>query len=87
MRFYPLGSSSLNQVYNNSLAVTASISSYSATASYGARVVTASHALQGVRGPDGSTGVCSYPLGPQGDVGLPGFGGPSGGVSIAVAKP
>jgi len=39
MRFYPFGSSSLNQTYNTSLATTASIASYALSASYGLRAV------------------------------------------------
>lgn len=87
MRFYPLGSSSLNQVYNTSLAVTASISSYAASASYGVRVLSASFANQRSPGTPGANGTCSYTAGPTGDIGLTGVGGGSGGVSVAVATP
>lgn len=87
MRFYPLGSSSLNQVYNTSLAVTASISSYAESASYGVRVLSASFANQRSPGTPGANGTCSYTAGPTGDIGLTGVGGGSGGVSVAVATP
>lgn len=83
MRFYPFGSSSLNQVYNTTLAITASISSYALTASYGLRVVTASYALSGSPGVDGTDGTCSYTPGPDGLRGPTGFTGTRGGVSIA----
>lgn len=83
MRLYPFGSSSLNQIYNTDLATTASISAYAETASFGIRVVTASYALQGVRGINGLAGSCSYQPGESGDIGPVGFGGSNGGVSIA----
>ncbi len=83
MRFYPFGSSSLNQVYNTTLATTASISDYAQTASYGIRIVTASYALSGSPGINGSPGTCSYLPGTTGDTGLQGLGGTRGGVSIA----
>lgn len=83
MRVYPFGSSSLNQVYNPTAATTASIARYADTAQYGIRVVTASHAINGVRGTDGNNGVCLYTPGPTGDTGPDGFGGTAGGVSVA----
>ena len=87
MRFYPLGSSSLNQVYNTTLAVTASVSSYAASASYGVRVLSASFANQRSPGTPGTNGTCSYATGPTGDIGLTGVGGGNGGVSVPVATP
>jgi hypothetical protein len=83
MRFYPFGSSSLNQVYNITSAITSSISDYAITASYGFRIVTASHALSGVPGINGAEGSCSFVAGPTGDTGPVGFGGSVGGQSIA----
>lgn len=85
MRFYPFGSSSLNQLYNNTLATTASVSSYAASASYGVRVASASFAVSGTRGPNGNVGVCNYVAGPTGDTGPTGFTGTTGGVSVALA--
>lgn len=82
MRFYPFGSSSLNQLYNPALAITASVSLYAITASYGIRVVTASYALSGSAGIPGIPGTCSYLPGTQGETGSLGFGGPAGGVSV-----
>lgn len=87
MRFYPLGSSSLNQLYNTTLAVTASISSYAASASYGVRVLSASYADARLPGLPGAAGTCSYSSGSTGDIGLTGIGGPGGGVSVTVPKP
>ena len=87
MRFYPLGSSSLNPVYNTTLVVTASVSSYAASASYGVRVLSASFANQRSPGTPGANGTCSYTAGLTGDVGLAGVGGPNGSVSVAVATP
>lgn len=87
MRFYPLGSSSLNQIYNTTLAVTASVTSYAASASYGVRVLSASFANQRSPGTPGTNGTCSYTAGSTGDIGLAGVGGPNGGVSVAVATP
>lgn len=87
MQFYPLGSSSFNQIYNTTLAVTASVSSYAETASYGLRVVTASHALSGFPGINGNAGTCSFTPGPTGDTGLTGFGGSPGGISVVIPKP
>jgi hypothetical protein len=83
MRFYPFGSSSLNQIYNAALAQTASIASYSATASYGVRILSASQATNGLRGENGTDGVCNPLAGPQGPTGSVGFGGSPGGVSVA----
>lgn len=82
MRFYPFGSSSLNQIYNTTLAVTASVSQYAATASYGVLVATASYALSGIPGVNGLPGSCSYLPGTDGDKGPNGFGGNEGGTSI-----
>ena len=82
MRFYPFGSSSLNQVYNPSAAVTASVSLYAASASYGILVVTASYALAGTQGASGSEGSCSYLPGPTGPTGPQGPGGLLGGVAV-----
>ena len=87
MRFYPFGSSSLNQIYNPLAAVTASISTYAASASYGIRVLSASLATNGVPGVNGTNGTCSFTPGLTGDIGFQGFGGPAGGVSTAVGKP
>lgn len=87
MRFYPLGSSSLNQVYNTTLAVTSSVSAYAASASYGVRVLSASFALTGVTGSVGTPGTCSYTSGSTGDIGLTGIGGSNGGISVPVARP
>jgi hypothetical protein len=87
MRFYPFGSSSLNQIYNPSAATTASISSYAASASYGIRVLSASLAINGVPGINGTNGTCSFTPGLTGDIGLQGFGGSAGGVSSVVGKP
>lgn len=87
MRFYPFGSSSLNQIYNTSAATTASISTYAASASYGIRVLSASLAVNGVPGVNGINGTCSFTAGVSGDIGLPGLGGSTGGVSTVVAKP
>ena len=86
MRFYPFGSSSLNQIYNTAAATTASIATYAASASYGVRVVSASLAINGVPGVNGTNGTCSFTPGLTGDIGLQGFGGPAGGVSTVVAK-
>jgi hypothetical protein len=83
MRFYPFGSSSLNQTYNTALATTASLAAYAESASFGIRVVTASYALQGVRGINGLPGSCSYQPGIPGDTGSQGFGGSNGGISLA----
>lgn len=85
MRFYPFGSSSLNQIYNLGLAVTSSLATYAESASYGLRAITASYAISGTRGLDGQSGQCSYPLGPQGDTGSVGFTGTNGGVSLPLA--
>ena len=85
MRFYPFGSSSLNQIYNNTLATTASISRYADSASYAIRVASASFAVSGTRGPNGSPGVCNYIAGPTGDTGPVGFTGAPGGISVALA--
>lgn len=82
MRFYPFGSSSLNQIYNPALITTASLSSYAASASYGLTAVTASYALSGSPGIPGAPGVCNYLPGSQGPTGLAGFGGAIGGTSI-----
>lgn len=87
MRFYPFGSSSLNQVYNSTLAVTASLSSYAASASYAIRINSASYAISGSPGPAGVDGTCSFTPGITGDVGLQGFGGSAGGVSLPVGVP
>lgn len=87
MQFYPLGSSSFNQIYNTALAITASVANYAETASYGVRIVTASYALQGVPGLEGNPGTCSYVPGDTGNAGPSGFTGGSGGVSTAVATP
>lgn len=84
MRFYPFGSSSLNQTYNPALAVTASISDYALSASYGIRVVTASYALAGVSGLTGNPGTCSYQAGPTGPTGSVGRTGAPGSISIAL---
>lgn len=83
MRVYPFGSSSLNVVYNPTAATTASLARYADAAQYGIRVVTASHAIDGVRGTNGNNGVCLYTPGPTGDKGPDGFGGGGGGVSVA----
>jgi hypothetical protein len=83
MRFYPLGSSSLNQIYNPTLATTASVSLYAETGSYSIRIVSASHAINGVRGIDGTPGICDPQVGLQGPTGSIGFGGAVGGISIA----
>lgn len=83
MRFYPFGSSSLNQVYNPGAALTASVSDYADTASYTRNVLTASYAINGVKGLNGAPGSCSYLPGPQGGTGSVGFGGNIGGVSVA----
>jgi glyoxylate carboligase len=85
MRFYPFGSSSLNQVYNPSAATTASLSSYALSASYGVRVTTASYAVSGTRGPNGDIGVCIYVPGPTGDNGPTGFTGTNGVDSLPLA--
>jgi hypothetical protein len=82
MRFYPFGSSSLNQVYNSAVIVTASVSNYAASASYGLTAVTASYALSGSPGIPGTPGSCSYLPGPQGPTGSTGLGGAIGGISI-----
>lgn len=87
MRFYPFGSSSLNQTFNPSVATTASIAQYAASASYGIRAVSASFALNGVKGLNGVPGTCSYTPGQTGDIGLEGIGGSPGGISVAVPKP
>lgn len=81
MRFYPFGSSSLNQVYNPGAALTASLASYADTAGYTIRVLTASYAIDGVRGIDGQPGSCSYQPGLPGGTGPDGFGGNPGGQS------
>lgn len=81
MRFYPFGSSSLNQIYNTRTIVSASSATYALTASFGTRVVTASYALTGVPGINGLPGSCSYLPGDPGDPGPQGFGGNVGGVS------
>ena len=83
MRFYPLGSSSLNQIYNTTSVTTASLSSYARSGSYGVRVVSASRAITGVSGANGSSGICDPQPGLQGPTGSIGFGGAIGGVSIA----
>lgn len=85
MRFYPFGSSSLNPAYNVGAVVSASVSQYAASASYGITVVSASHALTGVQGADGLNGSCSYFPGPQGPTGSQGLQGAAG--SISVAQP
>jgi hypothetical protein len=87
MRFYPFGSSSLNQIYNPSAATTASISNYAASASYGIRVLSASLAINGIPGVNGINGTCSFTPGLTGDIGLQGIGGSAGGVSSVVGKP
>ena len=83
MRFYPFGSSSLNQVYNPSGAITASVSQYAETASFTRNILSASYAINGVPGLSGSNGSCSYQAGPQGPTGSVGFSGALGGISIA----
>lgn len=87
MRFYPFGSSSLNQIYNTTLAVTASTSTYAASASYAIRIVSASYAISGSRGVAGVNGSCSFTPGLTGDIGLQGIGGSAGGVSLPVGVP
>ncbi len=82
MRFYPLGSSSLNTTYNTSSFTTASVAQYAQSASFAIRTVTASYALQGVNGINGADGVCDYQPGPSGSDGPIGFGGNTGGVSV-----
>lgn len=84
MRFYPFGSSSLNPAYNVGAVVSASVSQYAASASYGTTVVSASLALTGIRGTDGLNGSCSYFAGPQGPTGSQGLQGPAGGISVAL---
>ena len=84
MRFYPFGSSSLNQIYNTTLATTASLSSYALSASYAIRITSASYATSGVPGANGS---CSFTPGLTGDIGLQGIGGAAGGVSLPVGVP
>lgn len=86
MRFYPFGSSSLNQIYNTQIITSASNTSYSVTASFGIQVATASYALAGIAGINGLPGSCSYLPGPQGDTGSQGFGGPVGGVSVPYPR-
>lgn len=81
MRFYPFGSSSLNQVYTPEIALTASVSTYVTSASYGVTAVTASYTLAGIPGIPGAAGICNYLPGPQGPTGSTGFGGAVGGVS------
>lgn len=81
MRFYPFGSSSLNQIYNTTLATTASVATYAVSASHATRTVSASYALSGVAGIDGFPGTCSYLPGATGDTGPQGFGGAVGGIS------
>lgn len=87
MRFYPFGSSSLNQTFNPSAATTASIAQFAASASFGIRAVSASFAIIGVPGLDGAPATCSYTPGSTGDIGLVGLGGNSGGVSVTVPNP
>lgn len=87
MRFYPFGSSSLNQIYNTTLAVTASFSTYAASASFATRIISASYAISGSRGINGTNGSCSFTPGFTGDIGLPGFGGSDGGVSLPIGVP
>lgn len=84
MRFYPFGSSSLNQVYNPSAAITASISTYATSASYAIKITSASYALSGSRGVNGTDGTCSFTPGLTGDIGFQGFGGAAGGVSLPI---
>jgi hypothetical protein len=81
MRFYPFGSSSLNQVYNPVGVVTASITSYAESASYGVTAVTASYTLAGIPGISGTSGICNNLPGPTGPTGPTGFGGVVGIVS------
>jgi hypothetical protein len=83
MRFYPFGSSSLNQVYNSAGILTASVSTYAESASYGLTAVTASYALSGSPGISGAPGICNYLAGPAGPTGPTGFGGVVGGVSVS----
>lgn len=87
MRFYPFGSSSLNQLYNSTLAVTASISDYAASASFTTRAVTASYAISGSPGVNGTNGVCLPIAGPTGDTGLPGLSGTNGKTSFPLPTP
>jgi hypothetical protein len=87
MRFYPFGSSSLNQTFNPAVATTASIAQYAASSSYGIRAISASFADNGVKGLNGTPGTCSYTAGQTGDIGLEGIGGSPGGVSVTVPKP
>lgn len=84
MRYYPFGSSSLNPIYNTRAVTTASISSYALTASYAIKVVTASIALSGAPGLNGTDGVCIYLQGPTGSQGDPGNSGIAGGVSVPL---
>lgn len=87
MRFYPFGSSSLNQIYNTTLATTASLSTYAASASFTTRILSASFAISGSRGIAGTDGSCSFTPGLTGDIGIQGIGGSAGGVSLAVGVP
>ena len=87
MRFYPFGSSSLNQIYNTTLATTASLSRYALSASYAIRITSASYATSGVPGANGANGSCSFTPGLTGDIGLQGIGGAAGGVSLPVGVP
>ncbi len=84
MRFYPLGSSSFNQVYNTRLATTASVSDYALSASYALQAVTASYVLSGSPGIAGANGTCSYVAGPTGPTGDTGDGGNIGVISYAL---
>lgn len=84
MRFYPFGSSSLNQLFNTTLAVTASTSLYAASSSFSTRVATASYAISGSPGINGTDGVCLPTQGPTGDIGPDGFTGTNGGTSVPL---
>lgn len=87
MRFYPLGSSSLNILYYIDKIPTASFTPYAITASAAIRVVSASYALSGSNGIPGVDGQCVYLPGPQGPSGSQGPQGPDGGVSFPVPEP
>lgn len=87
MRFYPFGSSSLNQLYISSTATSASLSTYALTASFATVVFTASRAVNGIPGSNGIEGQCIYNPGIQGQTGSVGLSGPAGGVSVPLPKP